>query len=634
MKFTISESVFSRLSNYTVGVLILDGLSQNEHDQAALSDLTAKLINEAKPHSSSDERITDWQTAFKAAGVSGDVKPAHQTLLERLQKTGSLPNVLPLVNLTNALSVKHLVPIGTHTLDMLDGDLEARLTENSDSFIPINATQREQIPAGELALTSDNTILTRNLVWRQGETSKITDHSRSVAILIDAVGSQAEEVVQKVLNEIKTAISVVFGITESKSSILSLSNPEFSWTDTSNPEEKKQNQKLHSVLTRGVSEVLPSKDGLAAIMHKKKIRVFLGIDPTGSLLTLGHSVVLRKLQQFADLGQEVILLIGSGTVRIGDPTGKDSTRPELTDEQIQANFKNWKEQASKILDFDKIKIVYNGDWLDELTYADLVKLMAKTTVQQLIERDMFQDRLKNGKPIFGHEIMYPLLQGYDSVHMDVDLEIGGTDQTFNMMMGRHLQKAYNNHEKWVLTTPIINGTDGRKMSKSYGNFVAITEEPRQMYGKLMSIADDMILEYFTLLTDTPETDLATIAANMAAGDNPMEFKKRLAFTITEQYHTTAAATDAAEFFTSTVQNKSVPDDVLEVQLESSDKTALDVLKRAVPERSNTELRRLVEQGAVTILPGDQKITDATQELDIADGTVIKIGKRRFVKLRK
>ena len=181
---------------------------------------------------------------------------------------------------------------------------------------------------------------------------------------------------------------------------------------------------LKAILTRGVAEVLPATDSLEKLMTERKIRVYLGIDPTGSLLTLGHSVVLRKLQQFAELGHEVILLIGSGTVRIGDPTGKDSTRPELTDEQIKENFKTWKEQASKVLDFSKIEIRYNGDWLDKLNYADMVKLMAKTTVQQLMERDMFQERLKAGKPIHGHEIIYPLLQGYDSVVMDVDLEIG------------------------------------------------------------------------------------------------------------------------------------------------------------------------------------------------------------------
>lgn len=391
----------------------------------------------------------------------------------------------------------------------------------------------------------------------------------------------------------------------------------------------------HEVLTRGVAEVLPTKDSLAQLMEKKKIKIYLGIDPTGSLLTLGHSVVLRKLQQFAELGHEVILLIGNGTVRIGDPTGRDSTRPVLTDEQIKDNFKTWKKQASKILDFDKISVVYNGDWLDKLSYADMVKLMAQTTVQQLIERDMFQERMKNALPIFGHEILYPLLQGYDSVAMDVDLEIGGTDQTFNMMMGRHLQKVYNNREKWVLSTPIINGTDGRKMSKSYGNFIALTEDPINMYGKLMSIDDSMIIEYFTVLTSEPLQSIEVMEKEIKSGKNPMTFKKKLAFLITSMYHTKAEALAAARHFEKTVQNKELPTDIPVVKLKDQSLSLIEVLKACQPKESNNNLRRLIEQGAVEITytnstkekPSDPTITVAPINID-----VVKIGKRKYFKI--
>jgi tyrosyl-tRNA synthetase len=395
-------------------------------------------------------------------------------------------------------------------------------------------------------------------------------------------------------------------------------------------------EKLQEALTRGVAEVLPSRETLTKIMAEKKIRVYLGIDPTGSLLTLGHSVVLRKLQQFAELGHEVILLIGNGTVRIGDPTGRDSTRPVLTDEVIQENFKTWKEQASKILDFTKIKIVYNGDWLDKLTYADMVKLMAQTTVQQLIERDMFQERLKKGLPIFGHEIMYPLLQGYDSVAMDVDLELGGTDQTFNMMMGRHLQKVYNNREKWVLSTPIINGTDGRKMSKSFGNFVALTEAPNDMFGKLMSIADDMIIEYFTVLTDVPMGEVEEMHQAVISGENPMAFKKKLAFTITKMYHSETQAQVAQEHFEQTVQNKEVPTELPQIRFKTSvtgeKMKLLDLLKDCLPEESASNLRRLIEQQAVELLPSSQRPTDPNQLIELKKLDVIRVGKRRYFKI--
>lgn len=390
---------------------------------------------------------------------------------------------------------------------------------------------------------------------------------------------------------------------------------------------------LPELLTRGVEQIMPDAASLAAELGKRKIRVYLGIDPTGAFLTLGHSVVLRKLQQFADAGHEVIMLIGNGTVRIGDPTGRDSTRPELTDEQIKANFKDWKEQASKILDFTKIEIRYNGNWLDKLSYVDMIKLMANTTVQQLTERDMFQERMKKGLPIHGHELLYPLLQGYDSVAMDVDLEIGGSDQLFNMMMGRQLQKAYNNREKWVLTTPIINGTDGRKMSKSYGNYVALTDAPNDMFGKLMSIADDQIIEYFTLLTDVSEAEVAQMQAAIAAGTNPMEYKKKLAFTITQMYHDTAAAESAQAYFQQTVQEKSIPADLPEVKLTTAT-TVLDVLVACAPEMSKSELRRLIDQGAVSIVEPEQKLTDPNQKLTLESNTVIKLGKRKYFKLVK
>lgn len=390
---------------------------------------------------------------------------------------------------------------------------------------------------------------------------------------------------------------------------------------------------INKILNRGVSEVLPDKKTLENLISKKKIRVYLGIDPTGSLLTLGHSVVLRKLQQFADLGNEVILLIGNGTVRIGDPTGKDSTRPELTDEQIKDNFQNWKKQASKILDFNKIKIKYNGDWLDKLKFSDIVKLMAKTTVQQLMERDMFQKRLKENKPIYGHEIIYPLLQGYDSVAMDVDLEIGGNDQTFNMMMGRTLQKSYNNHEKWILTTPIINGTDGRKMSKSYGNFIALTENPNDMFGKLMSIDDSMIIQYLTLLTDISLDEISKMEKEIEAEKNPMEFKKLLSLTITEMYHDSEKAKSAAEYFQNTVQNKNAPDDIPEIEISTNEISILELVKLCLPKETNSNIRRLIEQGAVELLPIGDKPTNTSQKIFVDKVEVIRVGKRKYFNIK-
>ncbi len=370
------------------------------------------------------------------------------------------------------------------------------------------------------------------------------------------------------------------------------------------------------LFTRGVQQILPDLDSLQKLAGEKPLRLYLGIDPTGSLLHLGHSVVLRKLNQFAQAGHQVILLVGNGTVRIGDPTGRDSTRPMLTDAQISENFTTWQAQASKILDFSKIEVRYNGDWLDKLDYIQIVKLLASTTVQQLLERDMFQDRLKKGLPIFGHEIIYPLLQGYDSVAMDVDLEIGGSDQTFNMMMGRHLQELYNHRPKWILTTPIINGLDGRKMSKSFNNYIALTDSAQDMYLKIMTANDNVIIEYFTLLTNISETEIHDFDQAIRNGENPLIFKKKLAWEIAKMYHSETEANQAADFWQKTVSEKQIPTNLPKITVPNFDLPLLDLAQLAEPENSKSNLRRLLEQGAIELL----------------NNQVLRIGKKKYYQL--
>lgn len=394
-----------------------------------------------------------------------------------------------------------------------------------------------------------------------------------------------------------------------------------------NPEE------IEKVLSRGVEKVLPKKDSLAKLMSERALTLYLGIDPTGSELHLGHSVPLRKLQDFANLGHQVILLVGNGTVKIGDPTGRDQSRPVLSDEEISANFANWQRQASKILDFSMIEIRYNADWLDQLKYSDLLKLMAKTTVQQLLERDMFQARLSKNLPIHAHEIIYPLIQGYDSVVMDVDLEIGGNDQTFNMMMGRQLQNIYHQKEKWVLTTPLIEGTDGRKMSKSYNNYIALDDSAVDIYGKIMSIKDDLIIKYFEVLTRVDLAKIQEMKAAISRGENPMLFKKELATHITADLYDQEAAQLAGEHFQRSIQNKAVPnlEEFTDLVLEITDNNGQVTSKNNI--FSNSELGRLLEQGAIKLLPEQKIISTWSEFLALANDSQVKIGKHRFYQLK-
>ncbi|NLG06205.1 MAG: tyrosine--tRNA ligase [Candidatus Pacebacteria bacterium] len=392
-------------------------------------------------------------------------------------------------------------------------------------------------------------------------------------------------------------------------------------------------EEINKVLERGVEQILPKKETLAKLMSERVITLYLGIDPTGHQLHLGHSVPLRKLQDFAELGHRVILLVGNGTVKIGDPTGHDQSRPMLSDEEIKANFANWQRQASKILDFSLIEIRHNADWLDRLTYSDLLKLMAKATVQQLLERDMFQNRLKKNLPIYAHEIIYPLLQGYDSVVMDVDLEIGGRDQTFNMLMGRQLQNVYQQKEKWVLSTPLIEGTDGRKMGKSFNNYIALDDSPVDIYGKIMSISDDLIIKYFEVLTRVDMLQIQEMKQALDRGENPMLFKKELARQITADLYDQEASLKASEHFQAIVQNKATPDleEFTELIIEINEKNGQ--LSSSNNIFSNSELGRLLEQGAVKLLPEQKTINSWQELLALANDSQLKIGKHRFYQLK-
>ncbi len=387
-------------------------------------------------------------------------------------------------------------------------------------------------------------------------------------------------------------------------------------------------QKIEELLTRGVEEVIVKEDLKKQLESRKKIRLYLGIDPTGFDLHLGHVVPLWKLKEFCDLGHEVILLIGDFTAKIGDPTGKDATRVPLTDKQIAANMADYKRQASKILDFEKVKIVHNAKWLSKLKFEDILKLSGQFTVQQMIIRDMFQRRLEKDLPINMQEFMYPLMQGYDSVAMDVDLEIGGNDQMFNMLIGRTLQKAYNNKDKNVMTTKLLLGLDGRKMSKTYDNFVGICEEPNNMFGKIMSMKDELIDQYFELATRLSKIEIDSIK-NLST--NPRDIKARLAFEIVKLYNGEVAAKKAEEEFNKVFTNKELPTNIEEFKTNKINYPILDLLCDTKLAPSKNEAKRLVEGGAVTI--GENKISDWKQEIKLENDMVIKVGKRKFIKIK-
>lgn len=389
------------------------------------------------------------------------------------------------------------------------------------------------------------------------------------------------------------------------------------------------NDPIIEVLTRGVTEVIVREE-LEKKMRTGKIRLYLGIDPTGARLHLGHAIALRKLRDFQHLGHEVIFLVGSFTAMIGDTSDKDAMRTQLTHEQIQENFKTYKEQAAKILDFTKIKIKYNHEWLADLKFEDILNLANKFTVQQMIEREMYQKRINEKKPIGLHEFLYPLMQGYDSVAMDVDLEVGGNDQLFNMLAGRTLQRVLKNRNKHVLTVELLEGTDGRKMAKTYNNVINITDTPQEQYGKIMSMKDELIIKYFELCTDRTMAEIAAFEKGLKAGTNPRDVKMQLARDIVTLYHTAEAAETAEKEFIQVFSKKEDPTTVALQKIPFKELKITDLLATTKLASSKSEARRLVEGGGVEI--DHERVTNPDAMIDLAKERFMRAGKRKFLRV--
>jgi len=390
------------------------------------------------------------------------------------------------------------------------------------------------------------------------------------------------------------------------------------------------------LLMRGTAEVytadeLSDRFGAAA-RAGRQLRIKLGLDPTSPDIHLGHTVVLRKMRQFQDLGHKAVLIIGDYTARIGDPSGQDTTRPMLSDEQIEENAKTYFAQAGKILDTseEKLEVRYNGEWLADLQLADIIKLTASMTVARMLERDTFEIRHKKGDSIGIHEFLYPLMQGYDSVMVKSDVELGGTDQTFNNLVGRNLQRLDGQKPQIVMVMPILVGLDGtEKMSKSKGNYIGVTDEPGDMFGKVMSISDDMMENYFTLLTDVRPEKIAELTN--PAMTHPKEAKVFLAKTIVTQLHNEKAAEQAAAEFEKVFAKGQLPDDMTEVVMPADTIMASKLLLKCGLVASGGEAKRMIKQSAVSI--NGNKISDPNAEIVPTDGMVVQVGKRKFARLK-
>jgi len=387
-------------------------------------------------------------------------------------------------------------------------------------------------------------------------------------------------------------------------------------------------------IERGVIEILPREDLLKklekSIRDGKPLRIKLGLDPTAPDIHLGHTVVLNKLRQFQDLGHEIHLIIGDFTGRIGDPSGKSETRKQLTEEEINNNARTYQEQIYKVLDPEKTIMHFNSEWLMKLNMIDVLKLAAKYTVARMMERDDFEKRYKEGLPIGVHEFMYPLMQGYDSVALQADVELGGTDQKFNLLVGRHLLKEYGFEPQVALMMPILEGTDGiQKMSKSLGNYIGVNDDPYEMFGKTMSISDNLICRYYELLTRVPMAEVENMRQQMDKGElNPRDAKIRLAMELISTFHSEEEATQARERFKLVYSQRDIPDDIPEITVDEIDVWLPKFLNEKGLVDSTSEGRRMLKQGAVKV-NGDKY---EQEDIHLETGMVIQIGKRKFVKI--
>ncbi|WP_448384928.1 tyrosine--tRNA ligase [Fervidobacterium sp.] len=385
------------------------------------------------------------------------------------------------------------------------------------------------------------------------------------------------------------------------------------------------------ILKRNCVDLVSEEELLERLKSGRPLRVKLGVDPSRPDLHLGHAVVLRKLKQFQDLGHQVVLIIGDFTAMIGDPSGRNTTRPMLSREEVIQNAKTYAEQAFMILDKDKTEIRYNNEWLGKMTFADVVKLASKYTVARMLEREDFAKRYAEGTPISISEFLYPLAQAYDSVAIQADVELGGTDQLFNLMVGRKIQEEYGQTPQIVMTMPIIEGTDGKlKMSKSYGNYVGFTDEPKDMYGKIMSIPDELIVKYARLLTDADENFLSKMEKEINEKTvNPRDYKMWLAREIVRQFHGEQAAKEAEEYFVTVFQKKEIPDDMPEKAVEPGEYNIVELLFN-LGIGTKSEIKRLITQGGVYW--DSNRIDNFKATVSVVGEHILRVGKRVFIKV--
>ncbi len=675
MLFELSNDLLTRQPTSVVGVVFV-------HDTAAPSPENVGALQRALHEAAQavpwklggtglhgHQAIARWEQAFEAEGINPRTHmPSVAALAQRCLRGDYVRSINPAADIANLISMRHLVPVGAHDVDRLPGDITVRLSREGDTFTGHPGDETEKLPTGEPVYATGSDIRTRRWVWRQAETAMTTPESRTIVFPVDGFTDATAERVEAATQELALLAKAVLGgdvcygyVSADKPSLseddvsltqvddseaataplLSLdTTDERAGTYPSPPDDEALAKwSLSDLLRRGILDgVIVEEELQEALDSGRRLTIYEGFDPTSTSLHIGHYLSLRVLRWFQLNGHRVIMLFGDFTARIGDPTGQSAERQQLTQDEVLANAQEWRAQVSRVLDLggdNPVEIKWNGEWLDSLTLRDMIEIAANVTVQQLIERDMFQERLSQQRPLHLHETLYPLLQGYDSVAMSVDAELGGRDQMFNMMVGRDLVRNYNGKTKHVLMTPLIPGLDGRKMSKSYGNTVDLTENPVDMFFKLTQVSDELLPMFMSVLTDTPDEEIDEVRHRLSSESNLQDARERFAWAVTERLHGADEAQRAQAEFTRVVDEGSMRQDVEEVFLKPATEplTILDVAVATGLTTSRGDARRLIQQGGLEI--NDHRHTEPTLQLSPEDveGAIIKMGKRGFVRMK-
>lgn len=639
MDFRIDSKMFEKEPSLCVGVVIAEGVSNAPGHPEITELLNEQAVKEAAGLGSAAVKelpvFLPYHNAMKKLSVNPNrYLCSVEALLARVAKKGKLPDISPVVNLGNYISIKYKLPVGAHDIESLQEDLTARLADEEDCKLAENSLEKDALAVDEPVYASGHSIRTRRWIWRQMDAGRLDEKAQRIVFPIDGFYENMESI-NGACEELSKLLEKYLGCT-TRVGMLDAAHPSIRIGQLS--EEERKIEDTIKIMLKGVSQHTAVADIRAklegAAREGRPLNIKLGLDPSAPDIHLGHSVLLRKIRQLQDLGHHAIIIIGDYTGRIGDPSGKSKTRRQLTEEEVLRNAQTYCDQVFKIVDKKKATIRFNSEWLSEMNFADVIELASKCTVARMLERDDFNNRYTNHLPLSVHEFFYPLMQAYDSVAIQADIELGGTDQTFNILMGRNIQKDYGQEPQIALFMPLLEGIDGvEKMSKSLGNYIGIDEAPHVIYEKVMKIPDDLIVKYYNLCTDVHPDAVAQVSDRLKAGENPRDVKMELALEITRLYCGEEEAYRAQERFVSVFQKDEIPDDITVIEIpdkEAQYEQLAAALLASGEFASRGEIRRVFAQGGAKL--NNEKITDVNA-FHVDKDSVLKLGKRRVYRLK-